>query len=107
MISMRTIAPAGLVAAVAALAVATAPAAVAQTTQLMCATTGATATVCQTDGNAQLSAAPPDVDYGAQDPFLDPDVLLFRDGGVGTHGGDFGPAPMAGAGHGGFGGGRR
>ncbi|MBS1695212.1 MAG: hypothetical protein JST91_23650 [Actinobacteria bacterium] len=75
--SIKSFIPALAVAA-GALAIAVAPAAAAAPTGPVCATTGSTSTVCQTDGNAQLSATPPDVDYQAQYPFYGPETLLFH-----------------------------
>ncbi len=74
----KVFASAMLVAAAGTLAIAAAPAAGAAPTGTVCAATAATSTVCQSDGNAQVSAIPPTVDYGMQDPFIGPYVLLFH-----------------------------
>lgn len=65
-----------LVAGAGAVAIAVAPLAEAAPT---CTTTGL-ASLCESDGNAQLSATPPSVDYQAQYPFFG-DVLVFHHGG--------------------------
>jgi hypothetical protein len=59
-----------------AVAIAVAPLAEAAPT---CASTG-TASVCESVGNAQVSATPPPVDYQAQYPFFG-NVLIFHHGG--------------------------
>jgi hypothetical protein len=64
------------VAGAGAIAIAVAPLAEAAPT---CTSTGL-ASVCQSDGNAQISASPPSVDYQAQYPFFG-DVLIFHHGG--------------------------
>jgi hypothetical protein len=43
-------------------------------------TTSGLASLCQSDGNAQVSATPPDVGYQSQYPFFG-DVLVFHHGG--------------------------
>jgi hypothetical protein len=65
-----------LVAGASAVAIAVAPLADAAIT---CTSTGM-ASLCQSPGNAQLSATPPPVDYQAQYPFLG-NVLIFHHGG--------------------------
>jgi hypothetical protein len=65
-----------LVAGASAVAIAVAPLAEAAPT---CTTSGL-ASLCQSDGNAQVSATPPDVDYQSQYPFFG-DVLVFHHGG--------------------------
>ncbi len=69
---------AGVAAAAAALTIAVAPAAQAATVAQTCTAQG-DATLCQSDGNAQISATPPAVDYQAQYPFF----------GIGGYGLDF------------------
>jgi hypothetical protein len=44
-----------------------------------CTFTG-TASVCESDGNAQVSATPPPVDFQSQYPFFGP-ILIFHHGG--------------------------
>jgi hypothetical protein len=44
-------------------------------------TTQATSTLCQSEGNAQVTATPPAVDYQAQYPFFGGYTLLFHHGG--------------------------
>lgn len=85
--SVKMLVPATLFAAAGALAIVVAPTAGAAPTGPVCASTSATSTVCQSDGNAQLSATPPVVDYQAQDPFLGYGsyALLFHND---HHGGD-------------------
>jgi hypothetical protein len=73
---IRNFIPPLLVAAAGAVAIAVAPLAEAAPT---CTSTGL-ASVCQSDGNAQISASPPSVDYQAQYPFFG-DVLIFHHGG--------------------------
>ena len=73
---IRSFIPPLLVAGASAVAIAVAPLAEAAPT---CTSSGA-ASLCQTAGNAQLTATPPPVDYQAQYPFLG-DVLLFHHGG--------------------------
>jgi hypothetical protein len=65
-----------LMAGASAAAIAVAP--LAQAAQ-SCTSTGL-ANVCQTEGNAQVSATPPSVDYQSQYPFFG-DVLIFHHGG--------------------------
>ena len=65
-----------LVAGASAVAIAVAPLAEAAPS---CTSTG-TASVCESEGNAQVSATPPPIDYQAQYPFFG-DVLLFHHGG--------------------------
>jgi hypothetical protein len=65
-----------LIAGASAVAIAVAPLAEAAPT---CTSTGL-ASVCESDGNAQISATPPPVDYQAQYPFFG-DLLLFHHGG--------------------------
>jgi hypothetical protein len=71
----RSVAPL-LVAGASAVAIAVAPLAQAAPA---CTSTGA-ASLCQTAGNAQITATPPPIDYLAQYPFFG-DVLLFHHGG--------------------------
>jgi hypothetical protein len=73
---IRNFIPPLLVAGAGAVAIAVAPLAEAAPT---CTSTGL-ASVCQSDGNAQISASPPSVDYQAQYPFFG-DVLIFHHGG--------------------------
>jgi hypothetical protein len=63
--------------AVFAAAIALAPVAQADPDPQTC-TAGATSTVCRSDGNAQIVATPPSVDYQAQYPFFGPYGLLFH-----------------------------
>ena len=70
---------AGLVAAAGALAIVVAPVAQAAAIGPTCTAEGQDATLCQSDGNAQISATPPAVDYQAQYPFF----------GIGGYGLDF------------------
>ena len=44
-------------------------------------TSSGSASLCQSDGNAQLTATPPPVDYQAQYPFFGGYGLLFHHGG--------------------------
>jgi hypothetical protein len=44
-------------------------------------TSTSSASLCQTDGNAQVVATPPPVDYQAQYPFFGGYGLLFHHGG--------------------------
>jgi len=59
-----------------AVAIAAAPLAEAAPT---CTSTG-TASICESDGNAQVSATPPPIDYQAQYPFFG-NALFFHCGG--------------------------
>jgi hypothetical protein len=43
-------------------------------------TSSGSASLCQSDGNAQLTATPPPVDYQSQYPFFG-NVLIFHHGG--------------------------
>jgi hypothetical protein len=76
---IRTFVPPMLLAAVGAAAIAAAPMAQAAPNAPAC-TFSYTASLCQTDGNAQVSALPPTVDYQAQYPF-GYGGLLFHHGG--------------------------
>ncbi|AKS30572.1 hypothetical protein [Mycolicibacterium goodii] len=62
------------------LAVALAPAAQAAPTGPTCTAQG-NSTLCQSEGNAQVTANPPAVDYQAQYPFFGGYALLFHHGG--------------------------
>src|SRR4051794_6592338 len=73
---IRNFIPPVLLTAVSAAAIAVAPLADAA---LSCMSTG-TASVCESAGNAQVSATPPPVDYQAQYPFFG-GVLIFHHGG--------------------------
>lgn len=64
--------------AASAAAIALAPVAQADPAAQTCTTSGATSTVCRSDGNAQVVATPPTVDYQAQYPFFGPYGLLFH-----------------------------
>jgi hypothetical protein len=66
-----------LIAAGGAAAIAIAPLAQAESTPTPCTFTGS-ASVCQTEGNAQVSALPPAVDYQPQYPFYGDEGLLFH-----------------------------
>lgn len=70
---IRNLVPPLLIAGASAVAIAVAPLAEAAPT---CTSTGL-ASVCESDGNAQISATPPPVDYQAQYPFFG-DLLLFH-----------------------------
>jgi len=72
---IRTFIPPLLVAGASAAAIAVAPLAEAAPS---CTFTGS-ASVCQSEGNAQVSATPP-IDYQAQYPFFG-NVLIFHHGG--------------------------
>ncbi|MFV8054046.1 hypothetical protein [Mycobacterium sp. 48b] len=61
-----------------AAAIALAPAAQADPGAQTCTAAGATSTVCRSEGNAQIVATPPSVDYQAQYPFFGPYGLLFH-----------------------------
>jgi hypothetical protein len=73
---IRSFLPPLLVAGASAVAIAVAPLAEAAPS---CTFTG-TASICESEGNAQISATPPPIDYQEQYPFLG-DVLLFHHGG--------------------------
>ena len=73
---IRSVVPVLLVAGASAVAIAVAPLAEAAPS---CTSTGA-ASVCESEGNAQITATPPPVDYQAQYPFFG-DALLFHHGG--------------------------
>ena len=73
---IRSFIPPLLVAGTGAAAIAVAPLADAAP---ICTFTG-TASVCESEGNAQVSATPPPVDYQAQYPFFG-NVLIFHHGG--------------------------
>jgi hypothetical protein len=73
---IRGLIPPLLVAGASAVAIAVAPLAEAAPS---CTSTGL-ASVCESDGNAQISATPPPIDYQTQYPFFG-DVLLFHHGG--------------------------
>jgi hypothetical protein len=73
---IRSLVPPLLVAGASALAIVVAPLAEAAPS---CMSTG-TASVCQSEGNAQITATPPPVDYQVQYPFFG-NVLLFHHGG--------------------------
>jgi hypothetical protein len=62
---IRNFVPPLLLAGVSAVAIAVAPLAAAAPTGPSCTSTGANSTLCQTAGNAQLTATPPPVDYQA------------------------------------------
>jgi len=65
-----------VLASASAVAIAAAPLAEAAPT---CTSTG-TASICESDGNAQVSATPPPSDYQAQYPFFG-NALIFHHGG--------------------------
>ena len=73
---IRSFIPPLLVVGASAVAIAVAPLAEAAPS---CTSSGA-ASLCQTEGNAQLTATPPPIDYQAQYPFYG-NVLLFHHGG--------------------------
>lgn len=70
-----------LAAGAGALAVGMAPAAQAAPTGPTCTAQG-NSTLCQSEGNAQVTANPPAVDYQAQYPFFGGYALLFHHGGA-------------------------
>ncbi|HZN83242.1 MAG TPA: hypothetical protein VFC01_26705 [Mycobacterium sp.] len=74
---IRTFVAPLLMAAGGAAAIAIAPLAQADATPPPCSFTG-NASVCQTEGNAQVSALPPTIDYQAQYPFGEYGGLLFH-----------------------------
>ena len=74
---IRSFIPPLLVAGASAAAIAVAPLAEAAPT---CTSTG-TASICESEGNAQVSATPPPIDYQAQYPFFGGYVLIFHHGG--------------------------
>jgi hypothetical protein len=74
--SIRNIVPPLLLTGASAIAIAVAPLAQAAPT---CTSTG-TASICESDGNAQVSATPPPIDYQDQYPFFG-NVLIFHHGG--------------------------
>jgi hypothetical protein len=73
---IRSFVPPLLVAAASAATIAVAPLAEAAP---ICTSTGA-ASLCQSAGNAQITATPPPVDYQAQYPFFG-NALIFHHGG--------------------------
>jgi hypothetical protein len=73
---IRNFIPALVVAGAGAVAFAVAPLAEAAP---VCTSSGS-ASLCQSDGNAQLTATPPPVDYQSQYPFFG-NVLIFHHGG--------------------------
>ena len=77
---IRTFVAAMLAAGASAVAIAFAPLAEAAPT---CTSSG-TASVCQSEGNAQVSATPPPVEYQPMYPFFSDYGLLFHHGG--SHG---------------------
>jgi hypothetical protein len=74
---IRNVIPAMVVAGASGVAIAVAP--LAEAAQAC--TSSGSASLCQTDGNAQLTATPPPVDYQAQYPFFGGYGLLFHHGG--------------------------
>jgi hypothetical protein len=74
---IRTFVAPLLLAAGGAAAITIAPLAQADATPPPCSFTG-NASVCQTEGNAQVSALPPTIDYQAQYPFDEYGGLLFH-----------------------------
>jgi len=74
--SIRRFVPLVLVAGAGAVAIAVAPLAEAAPS---CTSTGL-ASVCQSAGNAQISATPPPVDYGPAYPFLGNVLIFHHDG---------------------------
>ena len=73
---IRSVIPPLLLAGASAVAMAAAPLAEAAPT---CTLTG-TASICESDGNAQVIATPPPIDYLAQYPFFG-NALIFHHGG--------------------------
>ena len=73
---IRSFIPPLLLAGASAVAMAAAPLAEAAPT---CTSTG-TASICESDGNAQVIATPPPIDYQAQYPFFG-NALIFHHGG--------------------------
>jgi hypothetical protein len=74
---IRNFIPALVVAGASGVAIAVAP--LAEAAQAC--TSSGSASLCQTDGNAQLTATPPAVDYQSQYPFFGGYGLLFHHGG--------------------------
>lgn len=74
---IRTLIAPALLAAGGAAAITLAPFAQADATPPPCSFTGI-ASVCQTEGNAQVSALPPTFDYQSQYPFGEYGGLLFH-----------------------------
>ncbi len=86
-INMRLVAPA-LLAAAAAGSIALAPVAFAAESGQppTCTTLSSSSTQCQTPGNVQLTATPPDVQYQQQYPYFGGLVILDHGGhGMGGH----------------------
>ncbi|MGV9798265.1 hypothetical protein ACWDTP_09405 [Mycobacterium sp. NPDC003449] len=73
-----------LAAGAVASALVVAPVAEAAPTGPECTSAGETSTLCQSEGNAQITATPPAVDYQAQYPFFGAygGGLLFHHGGA-------------------------
>jgi hypothetical protein len=69
-----------LLPAASAAAITVAPLAEAAPSGPTCTATGANSTLCQTNGSAQVSAAPPPVNYQVQYPFFGPYGLIFHHG---------------------------
>lgn len=86
----RRVAPL-LCAGAAALAVSAAPVAAADA-HLECVYQGTGTSQCESPGNAQLTATPPDVSYPDEYPFLlDGPIVIHHFGEHGGHGGGHGP----------------
>jgi hypothetical protein len=85
--SVRRLAP-FVLAGTAAVAIAAAPvAAAADDPHLQCSYQGDGNSQCESPGNAQLTATPPDVQYGPQYPyFFGGPIVLHHIGGIGGHG---------------------
>jgi hypothetical protein len=73
---IRRFVPLVVVAGASAAAIAVSPLAEAAPS---CTSTGL-ASVCESPGNAQVSATPPPVDYQTEYPFVGPVLILHRDG---------------------------
>jgi hypothetical protein len=74
---IRKFIPPLLLAGTTAVAIAVAPLADAAPSGPTCTSTGANSTLCQSPGNAQVSATPPPVNYQAQHPFFGPYGLII------------------------------
>jgi hypothetical protein len=77
---IRTVIAQVLTAGASVAAIAVAPVAQAAPSGPTCVSSGL-ASVCQSEGNAQISATPPPVDYQPQYPFFGPYGLLFHHNG--------------------------
>ncbi|MDV3125532.1 hypothetical protein M1247_11460 [Mycobacterium sp. 21AC1] len=78
---ISTMVAVGAGAVVIALPVLSAPTAQAAPSGPTCTSIGANSTLCQSEGNAQISATPPVVNYQSQYPFFGGYGLLYHHGG--------------------------